>query len=50
VYKADLVNFSWDGKIGGADATDSVYYWIFNYKDNNGNEKQLSGTVTLLRD
>jgi gliding motility-associated-like protein len=48
VYESDDINFSWDGKIGGQDAVDSVYYWILTYLDNNGSSKQLTGTVTLL--
>ncbi|UPT66143.1 MAG: gliding motility-associated C-terminal domain-containing protein [Sphingobacteriales bacterium JAD_PAG50586_3] len=49
VYESDDVNFAWDGTIGGQDANDSVYYWILTYVDNNGNAKQLTGTVTLLK-
>lgn len=50
VYESTQTNFQWDGKInGGADASDSVYYWILTYLDNNGSSKLLTGTVTLLR-
>lgn len=40
---------SWDGKIGGADASDGTYFYILKAKGLDDVDYDLKGTVTLIR-
>lgn len=39
----------WNGKYNGTFVADGVYFWIINYKDTNGKEAMMKGTVSVLK-
>ncbi len=50
VYKSNLVNQSWNGKLQGKDAAIGTYVYIIKYTEGVGTaERTIKGTVTLLR-
>ncbi|MCF8298389.1 MAG: gliding motility-associated C-terminal domain-containing protein [Saprospiraceae bacterium] len=53
VFTSNDVELGWDGKTGGVECPEGVYYWIINYEGlgNTVEEKtgSLHGTVTMFR-
>jgi gliding motility-associated-like protein len=49
VYVTNDVLIAWDGKDGGGELVDGVYFWVVIYKDLKGKSGSLKGTVTLMK-
>ncbi len=49
VYQTDNFNNPWDGKTNGNPAKDGVYLYLIKYKNFNGEDKKIRGSVTLLK-
>jgi gliding motility-associated-like protein len=47
VHKQSKIYAQWDGKMGGLNAPDGTYYYVFYFKS--GDNKPLKGSVTILR-
>ena len=39
----------WDGSANGQELPEGSYFFVLNYTDEDGNDQQLKGYVTLLR-
>jgi gliding motility-associated-like protein len=48
VYITNDLSISWDGKSGGKECTDGIYFWNLNY-DSKNSSKSKSGFLTLIR-
>ena len=45
VFETNGLSVEWDGE----DVSDGVYFWVIDYKDINGEENIVKGSVTILR-
>lgn len=49
IYETDNLQIEWDGKYNGIFVADGVYFWIINYRDTQGKESMMKGTVSVLK-
>lgn len=49
IYETDNLQIEWDGKYNGTFVADGVYFWIINYRDTQGKESMMKGTVSVLK-
>lgn len=48
IYETDNLNIEWNGKHNDKNVSDGVYYWVVNYTSFSGNEKTMTGSLTIM--
>ena len=49
VYESSDLDEGWDGKFNGQDCSEDAYFYIYNYSNKKGTERNGHGSVTLIR-
>ncbi|MEI6348261.1 MAG: gliding motility-associated C-terminal domain-containing protein [Bacteroidota bacterium] len=49
VFESKVLEHGWDGKQNGVESTEGAYFYAMLYRDANGAQKNIRGTIVLLR-